>query len=801
MRYSSLATLLASAFIMTAFIARFPSTQNQVLRAGEQEQGRRGLPRSTPERQGISSSALLAFVEAADREIDQMHSFMLVRHGHVVAEGWWGPYDASTPHILYSLSKSFTSTAVGLAIAEGKLSLDDEVLKFFPEDAPPEPSANLRAMRVRDLLRMATGHQTEPVLRRDDPGSTMRGAPWTKKFLAHPVPFKPGTHFLYNSSATYMLSAIVQKVTGVTLVEYLAPRLFEPLGIENPTWVTSPEGISAGGYGLSVRTEDIARFGQLYLQKGIWQGRQLIPAAWVDEATARQVANGSSPKSDWDQGYGYQFWRSRHNAYRGDGAFGQYCLVLPELDAVVAITSGVRDMQAVLNLVWDKLLPAFKPDPLPEDVAAQRKLETKLAGLTVRQPSGQPSAPLAAKVSGKWYAFPENDRGIQAVALDVSAGSPALLVRTAGGESRTPMGIGSWMKSHDGFANGLDRFLSAPAHPIIAASGAWTADDVFTVKLALPETPFSSTLMFRFDGEKLVLDSEHNVAFGPTKLRQLVGYQGHVPESLSREGAIRLVVRADDMGVAQSINEACIKSYKQGIVKSVEVIVPGPWFLDAVKLLKENPDLDVGVHLALTSEWERVKWGPLTDGPSLVDADGYFRPMTKQQPDFPPNTGFVDATPNLAEVERELRAQIETARRHLGKRVSHVSSHMGAARATPELVALTSRLAAEYGLSVDDAGLKSAGSFGTSTSTSAEREQALVDLIEKLRPGQWLLVEHPALDTPEMLSIGHKGYENVAAHRAAVTSAFISPKVREAIARRKIALVSYADVAKGTSHP
>src|SRR5262249_2559045 len=216
--------------------------------------------------------------------------------------------------------------------------------------------------------------------------------PWTKKFLAHPVPFKPGTHFLYNSPATYMLSAIVQKVTGMTVLDYLRPRLFEPLGFENPTWVASPQGISAGAYGLFARTEEIARFGQLYLQKGMWDGRQLIPAAWVEVATA--------PKSDWDQGYGYQFWRSRHNSYRGDGAFGQYCLVIPELDAVVAITSGVLDMQRVLNLVWEKLLPAMKANPLPEDIAARRKLEAKLADLTVRLPSGQPTAPLAAKVSG-----------------------------------------------------------------------------------------------------------------------------------------------------------------------------------------------------------------------------------------------------------------------------------------------------------------------------------------------------------------------------------------------------------------
>jgi CubicO group peptidase (beta-lactamase class C family) len=280
------------------------------------------LPRSTPERQGVSPSAVLAFVEAADAEIDAMHSFMLVRHGYVVAEGWWTPYDARTPHVLYSLSKSFTSTAVGLAIAEGKLTLDDEVLKMFPDDAPAEPSANLKAMRVRDLLRMSAGHQTEAVLWRGDPAST-KDDPWTKTFLAQPVPFKPGTHFLYNSPGTYMLSAMVQKVTGATVLDYLRPRLFDPLGFENPTWVASPQGISAGAWGLLARTEEIARFGQLYLQRGMWKGRPLVPEAWVEEATARQTSNGSAPTSDWDQGYGYQFWRSRHDSFRGDGAFGQ----------------------------------------------------------------------------------------------------------------------------------------------------------------------------------------------------------------------------------------------------------------------------------------------------------------------------------------------------------------------------------------------------------------------------------------------------------------------------------------------
>ncbi len=480
------------------------------------------LPRSSPERQGISSSAILSFVQAADTGFDAMHSFMLVRHGHVVAEGWWKPYDAKTPHMFYSLSKSFTSTAVGLAIADGKLSLDDEVLKFFPEDAPAEPSANLRAMRVRDLLRMSTGHQTEPPLWMWTGGRDTVSQRLTRIFFTHPVPFKPSTHFLYNSPATYMLSAIVQKVTGTTVLDYLRPRLFDPLGFENPIWLASPQGISTGAFGFSGRTEEIARFGQLYLHKGMWNGRQLIPAAWVAEATSAQTSNGSSPTSDWDQGYGYQFWRSRHG-YRGDGAFGQYMLVLPEYDAVIAITSGVRDMQSVMNLVWTRLLPAMSSGTLPKNVDAQRALQAKLATLTVQLPSGRSTSSLAARVSRRWYELPENDRGIQAIALDFTSPSPAVLVRTAAGEIRTPIGIGSWTKSRKGFTNGVERLLSVPADPEVAASGAWSADSVFTLKLVAPQTPYYSTLTFRFTGERLLLDGEHNVSFGPTKLQQLDG--------------------------------------------------------------------------------------------------------------------------------------------------------------------------------------------------------------------------------------------------------------------------------------
>ena len=467
------------------------------------------LPRSTPEAQGIASSAILSFVEAIDKDVQSMNSFMLLRHGQVVAEGWWAPYSAESPHSLYSLSKSFTSTAVGLAIAEGKLSLDDEVLKFFPDDAPSEPSSNLQAMRVRDLLRMSTGHQAEPPRSADQP--------WTKTFLSHPVPYKPGTHFMYNTPATYMQSAIVQKATGATVLDYLGPRLFEPLGIGRPTWEASPQGITVGGYGLSLRTEDIAKFGQLYLQKGKWQGKQLVPVAWIDEATALQTSNGSNPKSDWEQGYGYQFWRCRHGAYRGDGAFGQYCVVLPEQEAVIVMTSGIKDMQAVLNLVWEKLLPALQSSPLAADNDAETKLKQTLAALslTPQQGSGTP-----AKGLGKTYVFPANESKLEAITLESNgkegeSNEVTLTARIDGAEKRIVCGRGAWQKGRFAWS----KLLEQP----VAASGAWTADDTFTARLCFYETPFIVSVQLAFSGDELRCAAESNVGFGSNKDSPLVG--------------------------------------------------------------------------------------------------------------------------------------------------------------------------------------------------------------------------------------------------------------------------------------
>lgn len=340
--------------------------------------GAQSLPRSTPEAQGIASQAVLDFVAAADTNVAMIDSFMIVRHGKVIAEAWWKPNSAAKPHVLNSVSKSFTSAAVGLAIEEHKLRLDDPVLKFFPGDAPSDPSSYLKAMTVRDLLTMSGGHETEPK-------ADSRG-PSVKQFLAQPVAYPPGTHFLYNTMGSYVLSSIVTKATGQTALDYLKPRVFAPLGIENPRWDSSSEGNSLGGYGLYLRTEEIAKFGQLILQKGNWNGKQLISREWIEEATSKQIANEGEDHAkigaDWKEGYGFQFWRCRHNAFRADGAGGQFIVVMPDQDVVVAITADNGNMQAELDAIWDHLLPAFQSKPLPEDAAAQQKLREAVSNLT-----------------------------------------------------------------------------------------------------------------------------------------------------------------------------------------------------------------------------------------------------------------------------------------------------------------------------------------------------------------------------------------------------------------------------------
>ena len=323
------------------------------------------LPRvETPE--NVAQAMDTFFQKAANDSMD-IHSVMIVRDGSVVYSRWQSEGVDTVPHVLHSVSKTFTATAVGLAIAEGKMALTDKVIDYFPDKLPAEVSDNLKAMTVRDLLTMSCGHDVEPSFRNSP------DAEWVQVFLAHPVVHEPGTFYLYNSLGTYMCSAIVQKVTGEKVVDYLDTRLFQPLHIDKPKWEESPQGINCGGWGLYLKTEDLAKMGQLLLQKGEWNGKQIIPAEWVAEMSKKQVesinpgtrledaeAKGLTKEtSDWMQGYGYQMWRCRPGCFRADGARGQYIIVVPDKNAVIAITSDNADLQGELNLVWDNILPVL----------------------------------------------------------------------------------------------------------------------------------------------------------------------------------------------------------------------------------------------------------------------------------------------------------------------------------------------------------------------------------------------------------------------------------------------------------
>ncbi len=319
------------------------------------------LPRSTPAEQGVDIRGIDAFVERLAREPQvELHSLMVLRHGHVVAERWWHPYRPDSPHLLYSLSKSFTSTAIGFAVVEGLLDLDAPALSYFGEWDAQVTDPRSRSILVRHLLAMASGHEDERIEQAFEAG---RGDLALGLFLLPPER-EPGSHFAYNQPCTYLLSRIIRQVSGDSLTDFLRVRLFEPLAIDAYGWWTDPAGVELGYSGLHTTTESIAKLGQLHLDGGAWQGRQLLPAEWIAEATRTHVATDGRREPDWRQGYGFQFWRARHG-YRGDGAYGQFMVVLPEADAVVAITSQSPDMQAVLSALWEHLLPALTAESGP----------------------------------------------------------------------------------------------------------------------------------------------------------------------------------------------------------------------------------------------------------------------------------------------------------------------------------------------------------------------------------------------------------------------------------------------------
>lgn len=464
------------------------------------------LPRASPESQGVSSALIRQFVEAANASGIGWHSFMLLRHGHVIAEASWKPFELAFTHTLYSLSKSFTSTAIGLLVKDGKLNIEDSVISFFPGESPAAPEDNLQQMKVKHLLTMNTGHgeDTMPKLR----ASTNT---WVKTFLSQPVAHAPGSHFLYNTGATYMLGAIVYKLTGQTLAAFLGPRLFEPLDIKGYDWEVSPQGLNTAGYGLRVKTEDIAKLGQLYLQKGKWKGAAILSESWVNDATSYQTKSQEGD-GDWAQGYGYQFWRCKPGFYRGDGAYGQFCIVMPEQDAVLAVTSESWNMQKSMTTIWENLLPAIKTGTLPEDGAALTQLKNELKQLVLPVPKGAITSPSSAKYQGKKFKLDSNNFTAAETAFSFSKEGCSWTTTTAKGSTTIKFGWEDWLLStaHALYIFPLAGRIHVPSR--IAGTATWINENTLQLNARFVEAMHGDKITCTFEGDTISIAFMNSVS-------------------------------------------------------------------------------------------------------------------------------------------------------------------------------------------------------------------------------------------------------------------------------------------------
>ncbi|MFC4531139.1 serine hydrolase domain-containing protein [Sphaerisporangium dianthi] len=452
------------------------------------------LPRSAPAASGMSSRSIAALLDRLEARSVECHSLMVVRHGHIVAEGWWAPYSAERPHLLYSLTKSFTSIAVGLAIADGLLSLDDRVVEVLPDHVPAGISEQGRRLTVHHLLSMTAGHRTDSLAEawRREPGDLVKG------FLRVPFFAAEGTRHVYDNATTFVLARMVERVTGRGLPELLDERLFTPMGVDHAEWDRVASGAAFGFHGLHLTTEAVAAFGELLLRGGLWGDRRLVPREWVELATRRHIdtlpSEDGSGDADYLRGYGYQFWMSRHG-YHGDGSFGQQCVVVPSHDLVVAVTGGHTQAQAMLDAIWECLLPGVDHAASTRD---DEILADRLRRLSLAPVRGSAAPQHYSAAPQRCSAAPQ--RSVKA-RLDASAGDSALPDGTT--VIVDPVD-GGWLLRFGAFldveaGHGQWRESSPLGRPVVAA-GAWQGD-TFVADLHVITTPHRVRLVLDADTE------------------------------------------------------------------------------------------------------------------------------------------------------------------------------------------------------------------------------------------------------------------------------------------------------------
>ncbi|HYQ56492.1 MAG TPA: serine hydrolase [Draconibacterium sp.] len=425
-------------YILLFVVAIFGCTSTQ-------EETTQVLERSTPEAEGVSSQGIIDFLNGMNAEGLEAHSFMFLRHGKVIAEGWWKPYGPEFTHLMYSASKSVTSLAIGIAIDEGRLQVTDKVISFFPEYMTDSISENMKLLTVKDLLTMSVGQAVDPAY------VYQRGPEdWIWGFLHTEPVHTPGTVMMYNNFATFMLSAIIQKVTGQKLFNYLEPRLFDPLAIKNIEWDFNDMGINQGMIGSHLHTEDLAKLGQLALQKGRWGNKQIVSAAYIEEAGKFQITTNNEGKpeeelNDGEKGYGYQYWRGSHNSFRMDGMGGQLVIVMPDYDAVIVVTSNVNSSNDEMEQMWKYLVPAMSDEVLPANPELNQKLDETLESLTwLPKPGADISSDLIAAISGEKVAMDENRMGIKGLSFTFVDDKCNIAIEKEESTTNIVAGIGEW---------------------------------------------------------------------------------------------------------------------------------------------------------------------------------------------------------------------------------------------------------------------------------------------------------------------------------------------------------------------
>ncbi len=455
-------------------------------------------PAPSPESLGIPSKAILNFLQRIDAERIGMHGFLLVRHNKIAAEGYWPPWSAKRKHRMYSVSKSFVALAVGMMIDEGRLTLDDPVADFFPDKLPDNLHPWLAASTVRDLLRMATPHSSTSYTR-DDPD-------WVWTFFNRTPSHPPGTIFSYDTAATVVLTATVERLAGMPFLDYMRPGFLERIGFSPDAWcVRTPEGGSWGGSGVICTLGDMARVALACMNGGMWGKERVLPEVYVDAATARQIDNTIRGNS----GYGYQIWREPANGFSFRGMGSQYALCFPDrefLFACIADTQGTPAGSTIPDVMREEIYPFLSDAPLPEDRDAQAALADKIERLAVLPIPGGLDARVASEVSGVWYGLEENPMGITRMRLSFQGDRGTWEYSNGQGDNLLPFGFGRVLSGKFPQRNYFgEQIGSVPGIEYdCLASAAWVDEQTLNMEVSITDIYLGGLrISFAFKGEEI----------------------------------------------------------------------------------------------------------------------------------------------------------------------------------------------------------------------------------------------------------------------------------------------------------